>query len=321
MRPARMWATAAAKAATPEMPMFAPGAGGGGGGDQQHGREADVAEHEAEARRRRGDDEAPDAEGDELEGVHRSGSLARLRDVNGTPGEPSENHSHLCMLRHPCVRSPRPRPPSPVLLLAAGCGDSGSGGDASVTAVATTTQVADLVRNVGESASRSTHPAAQLRPARVRAAAQRRGRAGKADLVFRSGGDLDEWLDEMVDSAGGDARQVTLIDSVNAGSGDDPHWWQDPRNAIPRRRGEPRRARRCRPRPSCGLRALRAAAYVGQLRARSTPTRAMRRPRAATSARSSRRHDALGYFADRYGVKVIGAVIPSLSTQAQASAS
>jgi ABC-type Zn uptake system ZnuABC Zn-binding protein ZnuA len=31
-------------------------------------------------------------------------------------------------------------------------------------------------------------------------------------------------------------------------------------------------------------------------------------------------HDALGYFADRYGVKVIGAVIPSLSTQAQASA-
>ena len=31
-------------------------------------------------------------------------------------------------------------------------------------------------------------------------------------------------------------------------------------------------------------------------------------------------HDALGYFARRYGVKVVGAVIPSLSTQAQASA-
>ncbi|HEU0025425.1 MAG TPA: zinc ABC transporter substrate-binding protein, partial [Thermoleophilaceae bacterium] len=30
-------------------------------------------------------------------------------------------------------------------------------------------------------------------------------------------------------------------------------------------------------------------------------------------------HDALGYFADRYGVEVVGAVIPSLSTQAQAS--
>jgi ABC-type Zn uptake system ZnuABC Zn-binding protein ZnuA len=31
-------------------------------------------------------------------------------------------------------------------------------------------------------------------------------------------------------------------------------------------------------------------------------------------------HDALGYYADRYGLDVVGAVIPSLSTQAQASA-
>ena len=31
-------------------------------------------------------------------------------------------------------------------------------------------------------------------------------------------------------------------------------------------------------------------------------------------------HDALGYFAERYDIEVIGAVIPSLSTQAQPSA-
>jgi ABC-type Zn uptake system ZnuABC Zn-binding protein ZnuA len=31
-------------------------------------------------------------------------------------------------------------------------------------------------------------------------------------------------------------------------------------------------------------------------------------------------HDALGYLAARYGIEVIGAVIPSLSTQAQPSA-
>jgi zinc/manganese transport system substrate-binding protein len=31
-------------------------------------------------------------------------------------------------------------------------------------------------------------------------------------------------------------------------------------------------------------------------------------------------HDSLGYFAERYDVEVIGAVIPSLSTQAQPSA-
>ena len=31
-------------------------------------------------------------------------------------------------------------------------------------------------------------------------------------------------------------------------------------------------------------------------------------------------HDAFGYFADRYGIDVVGAVIPSQTTQAQASA-
>ena len=30
-------------------------------------------------------------------------------------------------------------------------------------------------------------------------------------------------------------------------------------------------------------------------------------------------HDALGYYTDRYGLEVVGAVIPSLSTQAQPS--
>ncbi len=31
-------------------------------------------------------------------------------------------------------------------------------------------------------------------------------------------------------------------------------------------------------------------------------------------------HDALGYYADRYGIEVVGALIPSLSTEAQPSA-
>jgi ABC-type Zn uptake system ZnuABC Zn-binding protein ZnuA len=31
-------------------------------------------------------------------------------------------------------------------------------------------------------------------------------------------------------------------------------------------------------------------------------------------------HDAFGYFAGRYGIRIVGAVIPSQSTQAQPSA-
>jgi ABC-type Zn uptake system ZnuABC Zn-binding protein ZnuA len=204
------------------------------------------------------------------------------------------------------------------VLAVAGCRDR-AGSDAPVTAVATTTQIADLVRNVGGSRvsvdgilrPNSDPHEYEPRPSDAEALTT-------ADIVFRSGGDLDEWLDEIVDNAGGDATQVTLIDSVHR-IGDDPHWWQNPRNTIlavgairdalvkadpAGRRGYDRRA----------------AAYVAKLRSLDAAI-----ARCVDRVPPARRkivttHDALGYFAYRYGVNVIGAVIPSLSTQAQASA-
>ena len=210
---------------------------------------------------------------------------------------------------------------APVLLaavLVGGCGgDDGSSGGRSV--VATTTQVADLVREVG-GARVDVHGVLrpggdphdyEPRPSDVAAVT-------RADVVFRSGGEVDEWLGEVVENAGGDAEVVTLLDSV-ARRGDDPHWWQDPRNAV--RAVEAIRARLARVDPGGRAAYARNAARV---------TRALRgldRGIAACVAKVPERerrivttHDSLGYFARRYGIEVVGAVIPSLSTQAQASA-
>src|SRR5688572_14573262 len=106
----------------------------------------------------------------------------------------------------------------------AGCAeDDGGGGDSALNAVATTTHVADLVRNVGGervaldgllSADADPHDY-EPRPSDAAALAE-------ADVVFKSGGELDEWLDELVESAGGDVVEVTLLDSVER-LGDDPH--------------------------------------------------------------------------------------------------
>ena len=52
-----------------------------------------------------------------------------------------------------------------------------------------------------------------------------------AKVVIRSGGEVDGWLRGLIDQAGGDAQVTTLIDHV-ARYDDDPHWWQDPRNAA-----------------------------------------------------------------------------------------
>jgi zinc/manganese transport system substrate-binding protein len=140
----------------------------------------------------------------------------------------------------------------------------------------------------------------------------------KAQLVFRSGGEVDDWLGDVIDNAGGDAEVVSLIDSVDR-IDDDPHWWQDPRNAE--RAVETIRARLTKLDPA-GRAAYRRNAARLERRLRALDVRIAgcveRVPPAKRKIVTT--HDALGYFARRYGVTVVGAVIPSLSTQAQASA-
>ena len=209
-----------------------------------------------------------------------------------------------------------------VSLAVAGCGASSAGGGRPVV-VATTTQVGDFARVIGGHrvdvrtllrANADPHEY-EPRPSDVRA-------VGEADLVLRSGGDVDDWLDRVLSGAGGHAARLTLIDRVPKQRLDgklDPHWWQNPRNValvVPAIRDALTRV-------DPGGRAdfnRRAAAYSRRLAALDRGI-----ARCVASVPPAQRkivttHDALGYFARRYGVKVVGALIPSLSTQAQPSA-
>src|SRR3954470_9164142 len=137
-----------------------------------------------------------------------------------------------------------------VVLALAGCGAA-----ADTPVVATTTQVADLTRNVAGS---RMHVAGILTPNADPHGYEPRARDVKrlvgAKLVLRSGGEVDDWLDEARRSAGSHARVVTL----GRDTGAEPHWWQDPRAAIaagPRiraalTRGDPRGRGSGRPRGS-----------------------------------------------------------------------
>jgi ABC-type Zn uptake system ZnuABC Zn-binding protein ZnuA len=203
-------------------------------------------------------------------------------------------------------------------VVVAGCGSSsGSGGG--TTVVATTTQAADLVRQVGGTRVKvegMLRPGGdphdyEPRPSDVAAVAD-------ATVVFRSGGEVDDWLSDVIDNAGGDAKVVTLLDSVKR-LDDDPHWWQDATNGV--RAVEAIRAELTKADPAGRATFARNAERTARM------LRSLDRQISACIERvpSSKRkivttHDALGYFARRYGVKVVGAVIPSLSTQAQASA-
>src|SRR5918997_73891 len=158
-----------------------------------------------------------------------------------------------------------PRAPIAVLAgvlsaaLLAACGSDGAdrGGSSGKTAVATTSQVGDLARAVaGDRAGvrqilrpNSDPHEYEPRPSDVRAIAQ-------ADVVLRSGGDLDEWLDGILENAASDAAVVALLRALD--------------RAI--------------------------AACLGAI--------------PAAQRRLVTDHDALGYYADRYDVDIVGTVIP-----------
>jgi zinc/manganese transport system substrate-binding protein len=133
-----------------------------------------------------------------------------------------------------------------------GCGGSSAGDSESagvLKVVATTPQVADIVRQVGgESVDVTTllPPGAdphdyEPKPSAVRALSE-------AGIVFRSGGDIDAWLVPAMKAAGGSATEVDLSRSVvllpsdgehsdehddsDAGEHTNSHWYLDPANVA-----------------------------------------------------------------------------------------
>jgi ABC-type Zn uptake system ZnuABC Zn-binding protein ZnuA len=204
--------------------------------------------------------------------------------------------------------------------LLAGCGEEDAGSRAAaLDVVATTTQAADLVGNVGGDraavsgllAANSDPHDYELRPHDVEAIAD-------AGLVVRSGGEVDQWLEDAIDASGTDAPVLDLSAHVHR-EDDDPHWWQDPRNvlrAVPAIRDALTQA------DPAGTETYRANARAYEARVRRLDAAVMRCIETIPPARRKlvTSHDALGYYAHRYGLEVIGTVIPSLSTEAQPSA-
>jgi len=231
----------------------------------------------------------------------------------------------------------------------AGCGsggDSEGGTGKTVSVIATTTQIADVVREVGgdevevtQLLQPNTDPHDyEPRPSDVAAFPD-------ADVVFINGGHLDEWVEELIEDSGSEARVVDLgmgipvkLEGGEDGHGHageeakgeehghdhgaeevDSHWWHDPTNIE--------------------AATARVAAVLGQVDPEASSV-------FAGNARSYERelatldnaievcidripvserklvtdHEAFGYFANRYGIEVIGTVIPALTTQAEPSA-
>jgi ABC-type Zn uptake system ZnuABC Zn-binding protein ZnuA len=207
----------------------------------------------------------------------------------------------------------------PLLCVLAACGEETAGGNDRLGVVATTGQAADFAREVGGERVNVTGLIApnadphefEIRPDDV-------AKLSDAKLVVRSGGDLDEWLDGAIESSGADAQVLTLSDRVELRE-DDPHWWQDPRNAIAAVAALRDALIEADPGGAAAYRRG-ASAYTKRLERLDRTVEACIDKVPAADRTLVTTHDALGYYAERYGIRVVGAVIPSRSTAAQPSA-
>jgi ABC-type Zn uptake system ZnuABC Zn-binding protein ZnuA len=143
--------------------------------------------------------------------------------------------------------------------------------------------------------------------------------------VLANGDGLDHWLDKVVKDSGSSARVVRLSGDVPLQlPGDepgkhDPHWWQDPRNAIAAVRQIAVVLARADPGHAGAYRAN-ADAYVARLRRLDATIAGCVAPLAPAQRKLVTDHDAFDYYARRYGFRIVGAVIPAQTTQAEASA-
>jgi ABC-type Zn uptake system ZnuABC Zn-binding protein ZnuA len=203
------------------------------------------------------------------------------------------------------------------------CGDDEAGDAPGPTVVASTTQVADLTRAVaGERADVVGVLAANSDPHEYEPRPSDAAAIADAGLVVRSGGDVDIWLDELVDSSGTEAAVLSLIDSVqtiSAGDDTDPHWWQSPANAVVATEAIRDALIEVDPAGRETYEAN-AAAYGRELERLDRAIAGCIDSIPAPQRKLVTSHDSLAYFADRYGIDVVGATIPALTTQAQPSA-
>jgi len=211
-------------------------------------------------------------------------------------------------------------------VLISSCGDSSSSDVTKVQVVAATPQVADVVRAVGgdrvdvkQALPNGTDPHSfSPKPSDVKALIG-------ADLVVRSGGEVDAWMDELVKSAGSDSQQLVLQDLVSTKleldreGVVDPHWWHNPQNVVDAARAVQDAIVDRAPKAKAQIDAS-AAAYIKRLKQFDTEASSCFDRLAPGERKLITTHDSLRYLADRYDLQVSGAAIDSLSTEAEPSA-
>lgn len=211
-------------------------------------------------------------------------------------------------------------------MLAVACGGgTPSTGSAGIHVVATTTQIGALTRAVaGDKVQLSTLLKAGASAHDYEPDPSALKTISASRLVLKNGIGLDDWLDKSIKSAGGAGAVIVVTDGVpiakSAENGtDDPHVWQDPKNAQIMVDNIVKALSAADPLNAAVFKAN-GQAYNMKLAAADLEARALIDSIPPANRKMVTNHDAFGYFLRAYGLTFVGAVIPSTSSEAQPSA-
>ena len=143
----------------------------------------------------------------------------------------------------------------------------------------------------------------------------------KADIIFENGLHLEHWLDKLYEASGSKAKRIVVSQGVSPRifednpSETDPHAWQDVTNVILYTQNV-RNALDALDPANKNLYDANAQDYIQKLQALDTWVKEQVALIPVDKRKLVTNHDALGYFARRYGFQIIGAVIPSATTEA-----
>jgi zinc/manganese transport system substrate-binding protein len=204
---------------------------------------------------------------------------------------------------------------------ACGGGARAGAGDARPTVVVTTSILGEMVRNVvGDQAAVEVIEPIGADPHEFSPSTRQAEAMVGADLLVVNGAGLEQSMRGVIQDA--DAV-FTVADHVHlrtVAGGVDPHVWTDPREMATAMRALGSRVADLRGVDRTTVE-RQAEAYAARLDALDAEIATTLAPIPPARRKLVTNHDAFGYFGARYGLQVIGAVIPSLTTSASTSAS
>ncbi len=196
--------------------------------------------------------------------------------------------------------------------------------------LATTTFLADITRNVaGNRAQVDSLLPVGADPHAYQAAPSDVARIAKSRVLIQNGIEYEHFLGSLLENAGGQRSIITATDGLTPNQMDseeatgqkvgDPHMWLDPVLVVTYVENIRDGLIQADP-AGAEIYKTNADAYIAQLKDLDAWIRAQVETVPAERRLLVTNHEALGYFAREYGFTVVGSILPSLSSEASASA-